>query len=214
MARLRIPGISISIDGFVAGPRQSLENPLGVGGQRLHQWMFDTKTFREASGLEGGTTGVDDEVFADDSDPAGALIIGRNMFGPLRGPWPDDEWKGWWGTNPPFGLPVFVLTHHPRESIEMEGGTIFHFVTDGIASALEYALDAGAGKDVDVLGGASTIQQFLRADLVDQLKVIVVPILLGGGERLFDGVESHLERFECTSFVASTAVAHVEFQRR
>ena len=213
VAKLRV-NITISLDGYVAGPEQSLEDPLGKGGEALHTWMVVTRSFREqhASG-EGGTTGLDDERAAAWNDNVGAGIMGRNMFGPVRGPWGDDEWRGWWGDNPPYHYPVFVLTHHPRPPLEMEGGTTFHFVTDGIEAALERASAAAAGKDVIIGGGASTAQQYLRAGLVDELEVHVSPVLLGGGERLFDDIGGGTAGLELVELVASPAVAHYRFAR-
>jgi dihydrofolate reductase len=167
MGTVSVRSFSISLDGFGAGVRQSLENPLGVGGMALHEWAFATRTFRRMFGQEGGSTGIDEDFAARGFENVGAWILGRNMFGPIRGPWPDDAWKGWWGPNPPYHVPVFVLTHHPRDSLVMEGGTTFHFVTDGIQAALERAKSAAKGKDVRIGGGVATIQQFLRARLID-----------------------------------------------
>src|ERR1700716_2945756 len=190
MAKLRVHNLAISLDGFAAGPNQDLDNPLGVGGSRLHEWVFATRTGRRMLGEEGGDEGLDDKFLVEGDIGIGATIMGRNMFGHIRGPWKDEQWTGWWGDNPPYHHPVFVLTHHPRPSIEMQGGTIFHFVTDGIEIALERALDAAKGQDVRLGGGASTIQQYLRAQLIDEMHVAVVPVLLGGGERLFDHVDA------------------------
>src|SRR5215216_5732800 len=166
--RLRVHCFSISLDGFGAGPNQTIENPLGVGGESLHQWFFPTRTFRQMTGEAGGTTGVDEAFAVRGFENIGAWILGRNMFGPVRGEWPDDKWKGWWGDNPPYHVPVFVLTHHARAPITMKGGTTFHFVTDGIPSALRQAREAAKGKDVRVGGGVSTIQQYLREGLIDE----------------------------------------------
>ena len=215
MARLRVHNFSMSLDGYVAGPDQSIEDPLGVGGTRLHEWAFVTRSFRRAHGGEGGETGIDDDWIARGEADIGATIMGRNMFGPIRGPWPDDDWEGWWGDDPPFHHPVFVLTHHPRESVRMEGGTTFHFVTDGIRAALQRALEAADGRDVRLGGGASTVRQYLRAGLVDELHLAIVPVLLGSGERLFTGFGSGLpSRYECVEFAGSEAVAHVRLTRR
>ncbi|HEY7135254.1 MAG TPA: dihydrofolate reductase family protein [Acidimicrobiia bacterium] len=214
MAKLRVHNFSMSLDGYVAGPDQSLEHPLGVGGQRLHEWIFRTRTGRHTIlGTEGGETGIDDDFVARGLEGFGAEIMGRNMFGPVRGPWTDDSWTGWWGDEPPFHYPVFVLTHHPRPSIEMEGGTVFHFVTDRIEVARERALDAAAGADVRVGGGGATIREFLRAGLLDELHLAVVPTLLGRGERLFDGTDVAAQGYECVELVASASVAHVRLAR-
>ena len=213
VAKLRV-NITISLDGYVAGPEQSLEDPLGKGGEALHTWMVVTRSFREQHGSgEGATTGLDDERAAAWNENVGAGIMGRNMFGPVRGPWGDDDWRGWWGDNPPYHYPVFVLTHHARPPLEMEGGTTFHFVTDGIEAALERASAAAAGKDVIIGGGASTAQQYLRAGLVDELEVHVSPVLLGGGERLFDDIGGGTAGLELVDLVASPAVAHYRFAR-
>ena len=179
----------MSLDGYVAGADQSIDDPLGKGGEALHEWAVATRSFREQHDLDGGEATADDEQVAAWHENVGATIMGRNMFGPVRGPWQNEEWRGWWGEDPPFHTPVFVLTHHARPPLEMEGGTTFHFVTDGIESALERAVAAAEGKDVTIGGGASTAQQYLRADFVDELTVHVVPVLLGGGERLFDHLD-------------------------
>jgi dihydrofolate reductase len=213
MAKLRVHNLAISLDGFAAGPNQDLDNPLGVGGTRLHEWVFATRTGKAMLGEEGGDEGLDDKFLVEGDVGIGATIMGRNMFGHLRGPWKDDQWTGWWGDNPPYHHPVFVLTHHARPSIEMQGGTIFHFVTDGIETALERALDAANGQDVRLGGGASTIQQYLRAQLIDEMHVAVVPVLLGGGERLFDHVDA-AEAYECVEFVSSPSVGHVRLARK
>src|SRR3954471_11937249 len=178
--------MTMSLDGYVAGPNQTLENPMGERAGELHAWAFATRSFRQQHGMEGGVASIDDDVIAESMRNIGATIMGRNMFGPIRGSWGDETWKGWWGDDPPFHAPVFVLTSHPREPLEMEGGTTFHFVTEGIDAALESAKKAAGEKDVNIGGGASTAQQFLKANLVDQLEVHVAPILLGGGSRLFD----------------------------
>src|SRR5215813_13335701 len=189
MPKLRVHGFAISLDGYGAGPRQDLENPLGVGGIALHEWVFPTLTFRKIHGKDGGTTGPDDDFAARGFENVGAWIMGRNMFGPVRGPWPDESWRGWWGKNPPYHCPTFVLTHHARTPLEMEGGTVFHFVTDGIHEALERARDAAGGKDVRLGGGVATIREYLRAGLVDELHIAVSPRLLGRGEHLFAGID-------------------------
>jgi dihydrofolate reductase len=189
MPKLRVHNISMSLDGYAAGPDQSIDHPLGVGGERLHEWVFATRYGRAMLGEEGGEKGVDDDYLVRGDEGIGATIMGRNMFGPIRGPWPDESWTGWWGETPPYGHPVFVLTHHPRPSVEMAGGTVFHFVTDGIDAALERAFEAAGGQDVRLAGGADTIQQYVRAGLVDELHVAVVPVLLGSGQRLLDGID-------------------------
>jgi len=203
----------MSLDGYAAGPDQSLEEPLGKGGEALHEWAIATRSWREQHGQEGGESGVDDRQAVGWSENLGAVVMGRNMFGPVRGPWPDDQWRGWWGDDPPYHTPVFVLTHHERPPLEMEGGTTFHFVTDGIESALERALAAADGKDVTIVGGASTVQQYLRADLVDELSVHVAPVLLGGGERLFDNLGGGPVGLEPVELEASPAAAHFRYAR-
>jgi len=213
MPKLRVHNIAMSVDGYVAGPEQSLDDPLGKGGRRLHEWVFETRFGREMIGEAGGDEGIDHEFLARGVVGIGATIMGRNMFGPIRGHWVDDEWKGWWGDEPPYHHPVFVLTHHPRAPIAMNGGTTFYFVTDGIESALAQAFDAAAGQDVRVGGGASTVQQYLRAGVVDEMHVVIVPILLGRGERLFANLAGGPEGMECAEFVASPSVAHVRFTK-
>lgn len=189
MSQLRVHCFGLSVDGFGAGPDQSLDEPLGVGGEALHEWFFPTRTFKQMTGEEGGTTGVDEEFAARGFRNIGAWILGRNMFSPSRGDWPDDGWKGWWGDNPPYHVPVFVLTHHARPSIPMAGGTTFHFVTDGIHAALQRAREAAGDLDVRVGGGAATIRQYLQAGLVDQLHLAIAPIVLGSGESLLSGID-------------------------
>ncbi|MBA9002112.1 dihydrofolate reductase family protein [Thermomonospora cellulosilytica] len=214
MPKLRAHNISVSLDGYMAGPGQGLENPLGVGGERLHTWAFQTRSAREMHGMSGGDEGLDNDFMKQGDAGIGATIMGRNMYGPVRGPWDaENEWKGWWGDNPPYHHPVFVLTHHPHPSITMEGGTTFHFVTEGIEVALERAFEAAGGADVRLGGGASTIQQYMRAGLLDELHFVIVPILLGGGERLFDNLDGGAEGYECTEFVSSPAVTHVRLTR-
>jgi dihydrofolate reductase len=214
MPKLRVHNFAISLDGYGAGPDQSLENPLGRGAERiLHGWIFETRYGRRMIGEEGGSTGVDDAFLARGDDNIGAHVMGRNMFGPVRGEWESSDWKGWWGDNPPYHHPVFVLTHHAHDPIEMEGGTTFYFVTDGIESALAQAFDAARGQDVRVGGGVSTVQQYVRAGLVDELHVPVAPVLLGSGERLFDGLEDAFDGYECTELVTSGSVAHFVFSR-
>lgn len=214
MAKLRVHNLAVSLDGYAAGPDQSLDNPLGVGGPRLHEWAIATRTWRQLHGMEGGDAGVDDDFIARGDEQVGATIMGRNMFGPSRGPWPDDGWKGWWGDEPPYHHPVFVLTHHPRPPIPMAGGTIFHFVDDGIESALAQATAAAGGKDVRLGGGPATIRQYLRAHLVDEVHVAIVPILLGGGERPFDDLGAAVDGYERVELVGSAAVAHVVLKQK
>lgn len=214
MTRVRVESFTISLDGYGAGPSQDIDNPLGVGGTDLHQWAFPTRTFqRIVFGTEGGTTGIDDDFAARGFQNVGAWILGRNMFGPIRGPWPDMNWKGWWGTNPPYHVPVFVLTHHARPPIEMEGNTTFHFVTGGIREALGRAREAASGGDVRIGGGANTIQQYLHEGLIDELHVAIAPVLLGDGERLFDKVNLRALGYECVDFVASEKATHVVLRR-
>ncbi len=213
MGKVQVYSFSISLDGYGAGAAQSLDNPLGVGGMALHEWAFATQTFRRMFGQEGGSTGVDDSFAARGFENVGAWILGRNMFGPVRGPWPDDTWKGWWGENPPYHVPVFVLTHHPRESIVMEGDTTFHFVTDGIHAALERARAAANGKDVRIGGGVATIQQFLRAQLIDELHIAISPVLLGSGERLFGDLNMVELGYQCSEHVGTEKATHVILRR-
>jgi dihydrofolate reductase len=213
MPKLRVHNFAISLDGYGAGRDQSTDNPLGVGGERLHEWAFATRTFRQVHGVEGGDEGLDDQFAARGDVGIGATIMGRNMFGPIRGPWGDDQWTGWWGDDPPFHHPVFVLTHHPRPSITMQGGTTFHFVDDGIEAALQRAFEAADGNDVRLGGGPATIQQYLRAGLVDELHLAIVPTLLGGGERFFEHLGTGPALYECLEFVNSGSVAHARLVR-
>ncbi len=215
MARVRVEGFTISLDGYGAGPDQDINNPLGVGGTGLHQWLVTTRTFQQLhSDAEGGTTGVDDDFAARGFKNVGAWILGRNMFGPIRGEWPDMNWKGWWGDNPPYHVPTFILTHHARDPIEMEGGTTFHFVTGGIHEALERARAAANGKDVRIGGGPATIQQYLRAGLIDELHIAISPVLLGRGERLFEGVDARALGYECVECVPTEKATHVVLRRQ
>ncbi|OGA17741.1 MAG: deaminase [Betaproteobacteria bacterium RIFCSPLOWO2_12_FULL_63_13] len=214
MTQVRVESFTVSIDGYGAGPGQDIDNPLGVGGRDLHQWAFPTRTFQRALfGAEGGTTGIDEDFAARGFRNIGAWILGRNMFGPIRGPWPDMNWKGWWGENPPYQVPVFVLTHHARASIEMEGNTTFHFVTGGIHEALERARKAANGMDVRIGGGPATIRQYLRAGLIDEMHIAIAPVLLGSGERLFDGVDARALGYVCVQFVPSEKATHVVLRR-
>ncbi|MFF3109364.1 dihydrofolate reductase family protein [Kitasatospora sp. NPDC057904] len=213
MSRVRVHNFSISLDGYGTGEGQSLDQPFGHAGTRLHQWFFGTRTFREMQGAEGGSTGVDDAVARAWGEGIGAEIMGRRKFGPQQGPWEDHDWTGWWGANPPFHTPVFVLTHHPRPSVEMDGGTTFHFVDGTPHEVLHQAREAAGGLDVRIGGGPSTVRAFLAADLVDHLHVVVVPIVLGRGERLWDGLEGLEERFQVESVTTPSGVTHVTFTR-
>jgi len=209
-----VESFTISIDGYAAGPDQDLNNPLGVGGTNLHQWFIPTRTFQAIHGAGDGTTGVDDDFAARGFRNVGAWILGRNMFGPVRGPWPDMNWKGWWGDNPPYHVPVFVLTHHARPSIQMEGGTTFHFVTGGIHEALDRAREAANGMDVRIGGGAHVVRQYLQAALIDELHIAISPIMLGRGERLFEGADLPALGYECIGFTGTEKASHVVLRRR
>ena len=211
MSRLRVASFSVSLDGFCAGVQQSLENPLGIGGLALHEWVFKTDTFQKMFGTEPGATGLDNDFAARGFDNVGAWILGRNMFGPVRGPWPDENWRGWWGTNPPYHSEVFVLTHHPRNSLVMEGGTTFHFVTEDIHVALDRARKAAAGKDVRLGGGAYTVREYLQAGLIDELHLAFAPVLLGSGENLFQGLDLVALGYRCSEHVSSESAMHVVF---
>jgi dihydrofolate reductase len=213
MSKLRVHGFSISIDGYGAGPNQDLQNPLGVGGVALHEWLFGTKTFQAMVGKDGGSTGIDDDFAARGFENVGASILGRNMFGPVRGPWPDDAWKGWWGSNPPYHTPVFVLTHHDRAPIEMEGGTTFYFVTDGIASALRQANEVARGRDVRLGGGVSIIRAYLAAGLVDEIHLAIAPVLLGAGEHLLHDIDLPRLGYRCVAHAPSAAAIHVVLKK-
>ena len=214
MSRLLVRGFTISLDGYGAGPNQTREAPLGAGGEELHDWLVNTRTFKRYQRAEGGSTGIDEDFAALGFADFGAWIMGRNMFGPVRGPWPDDSWKGWWGKNPPYHSPVFVLTHHPRKSVEMEGGTVFHFVTGGTREAMARATKAAAGRDVQVSGGVSTLRQYLEAELIDELNFAISPVLLGSGEHLLHGLDLVALGYECTSHVPTAAATHVTLTRR
>jgi dihydrofolate reductase len=214
MPKLRVQCFAISLDGYGAGPEQSLKNPLGVGGETLHEWFVPTRTFQAMLGKDGGTTGPDDDFAARGMANIGAWILGRNMFGPVRGPWPDEAWKGWWGDNPPYHVPVFVLTHYPRSSIAMTGGTTFHFVTDGIEAALKRAFESAGGKDVRVGGGVATIRDYLRAGLVDEMHLAISPVLLGSGEHLLGDIDLTKLGFTCSEHVPTANATHVVLTRR
>jgi dihydrofolate reductase len=214
MSRLRVECFCVSLDGYGAGPNQDLANPLGVGAMGLHGWFRATRTFQRLFGNDGGSTGIDDAFAARGFDNIGASILGRNMFGPVRGPWPDDAWKGWWGDNPPYHSPVFVLTHHPRDPIAMSGGTTFHFVTDGIHAALERAREAALGKDIRLGGGVATIRQYLLAGLVDEMHLAISPVLLGCGEHLLAGINLPALGYQCIEHVATPDATHVIVAKR
>ncbi|MEU2486158.1 dihydrofolate reductase family protein [Streptomyces sp. NPDC012617] len=213
MPRVRVHNFSVSVDGFATGEGQSPDAPFGHAGTRLHEWFFPTRTFQRMLGKPGGSTGADDAIASTWEAGIGAEIMGRNKFGPLRGPWENDDWKGWWGPNPPFHTPVFVLTHHPRPSVEMEGGTTFHFIDATPQEALRQAREAAGGLDVRIGGGPSTVREFLAEDLVDHLHVAVVPIVLGRGERLWDGLEGLEKRFRAESVTTPGGVTHMTFTR-
>lgn len=209
MSKVKVASFGMSIDGFSAGARQSLDDPLGVGGPSLMQWMFPTRTFQQMHGGGGGETGIDDDFAARGFANVGAWILGRNMFGPVRGPWTDESWKGWWGDQPPYHVPVYVLTHHARAPIEMQGGTTFHFITDGIHAALDAAQKAASDRDVRIGGGADTVRQYLRAGLVEEMHLALSPTLLGQGEALLTGIDLTELGFKCTEHVATRRATHV-----
>ena len=214
MSIVKVSCIGVSLDGFSAGPQQSLENPLGVGGPALMGWAFPTRTMqRMVFGVDGGETGIDDDFAARGFANTGAWILGRNMFGPVRGPWPDDSWKGWWGDEPPYHVPVFVLTHHAREPLVMKGGTTFHFVTDGIDSAVKQAISAANGKDVRVGGGVATVRQLLSASRIDDMHLALRPVLLGGGEPLFQGLDMHALGYRCDKVIPGERATHMFLRR-
>ena len=214
MAQLRVRSFGVSIDGFGAGPEQSLENPLGVRGPELMEWFFATRAWRRMHGEGGGESGVDDQVAEESMAGLGAWILGRNMFGPIRGPWPDESWKGWWGEEPPYRCPVFVLTHHARAPLPMKGGTVFHFVTDGIRAALERARAAAGDRDIRLGGGVATIRQFLQARFIDELHLAIRPVLLGSGENLLNGIDTRALGYECTKHVTGERAMHVFLRKR
>ena len=214
MARLRVHNFTLSLDGYGAGPSQDRDNPLGIGGGTLHGWAWATRSMRRMFGLEGGSTGIDDEFAARGEQGIGAWILGRNMFGPVRGPWPDGSWRGWWGEEPPYHVPVFVLTHHARAPLEMRGGTTFYFVTEGIEAALAQAIEAANGLDVRVGGGVATVRQYLAARRIDELHLAFSPVLLGAGESLFAGLDLPRLGYACTQHVPTAAATHVVLTRR
>lgn len=215
MSKLRVHSFAVSLDGYGAGPDQDLQNPLGVGGPELMEWFFNTRVWREMHGLgDGGETGIDNSFAEKGFQDIGAWILGRNMFGPIRDSWPDEDWKGWWGEEPPYHVPVFVLTHHPRAPLEMAGGTTFYFVTEGIESALKQAKAAAGARDVRLGGGVATIRQYLQAGLIDELHLVSRPVLLGSGENLFNGIDLRALGYECTGSVAGERATHVMLRKR
>ena len=213
MARLRVHNFTVSLDGFAAGPRQSPEHPLGVGGLQLHEWIFQTRSFHNLQGQGGGETGVNDDLFRARTIGVGATIMGRNMFGPVRGPWPDESWRGWWGEDPPFGHDVFVLTRHGRADLAMGNGTTFRFVDAAPHAALELAMRAADGRDVVLAGGAATIRRFLASKLVDEMHLAIAPVLLDEGERLFDRLPAAADGYSCSGLTCSAGIAHARITR-
>jgi dihydrofolate reductase len=213
MSRIRVQSFFVSLDGFAAGPNQDLQNPLGVRGPEIAEWFLQTRVWRSMHGLEGGETGVDNEMAERGFEGIGAWILGRNMFGPVRGPWPDESWRGWWGEEPPYHVPAFVLTHHPRPPLEMKGGTTFYFVTDGMEAALGAARKAAGDRDIRVGGGVSTVQQFLRARLVDEMHLAVRPIVIGEGENLWRGIDLHALGYKVDEHVAGERALHIFIRR-
>ncbi len=213
MTKVIVSGFSLSVDGYGAGPDQSLEDPLGKRGEEMHTWMVGTRMFHEMLGKDGGSTGVDNDYATRSMEGFGAFIMGRNMFGPIRGDWPDENWKGWWGDNPPYHAPTFVLTHYSRDPIEMEGGTVFHFVTDGIEAALEQARAAANDRNVKIGGGVSTVRQYLQAGLVDEMHLAISPVVFGQGEALFAGLDLPALGFSVTEHAATDAATHIVLAR-
>ncbi len=214
MSKLRVQSFSVSLDGYSAGPSQDLQNPLGIRGPELMEWFFPTQVFKSRHGGAGGETGIDNDMAAQGFSGIGAWIIGRNMFGPIRGPWPDEAWRGWWGEEPPYHVPVFVLTHHPRAPLKMAGGTEFRFVTEGLHAALDQARRAAGGRDVRLGGGVSTVRQYLQAGLVDELHLALRPVLMGAGEHLWRDLDLHALGYECTHTVAGERATHVFLRKR
>ena len=214
MTRVRVENFTISLDGYGAGPDQTIDNPLGIGGEVLHDWIISTRSWRRMHGMEGGASGIDDDFAARGLNNFGAWIMGRNMFGPVRGPWTDMTWRGWWDEEPPFACPVFILTHHPRPPIEMKNGTIFHFVTEGIHHALALARQAAGGKDVWIGGGVNTIRQYLQESLIDELHIAIAPILLGRGEAFFRDLDLPALGYRCADHAGSEAAIHVILKRK
>jgi dihydrofolate reductase len=214
MSKLRVQSFAVSIDGYGAGPNQDLNNPLGVGGPELMEWFFPTRFWRAMQGQSGGETGIDNAMAEQGFAGIGAWILGRNMFGPVRGPWPDDSWQGWWGDEPPYHTPVFVLTHHARKPLAMAGGTEFRFVTDGVHAAYEQAMAAAGGRDVRLGGGVATVREFLRERLIDELHLAVRPVVMGNGENLFNGIDVRALGYECDKSVAGERATHITLRRR
>lgn len=213
VTKVKVAGFGVSIDGFSAGVEQSLNHPLGIRGDEIFQWFFPTRAFREMLGKEGGETGVDNEFGRRAMEGFGAFILGRNMFGPIRGEWPDDQWKGWWGDNPPYHAPTFILTHYSRPPIEMLGGTTFHFVTDGIESALQQAREAAGSKDIKIGGGVQTVRQYIQAGYVDEIHLAVAPIALGQGESLFSGLDLRSLGYRTVEHIATDRATHIVFAK-
>jgi dihydrofolate reductase len=214
VSKVRVQSFAMSIDGYGAGPSQDLQHPLGVNGPELMEWFFHTRVWRQMHGQPDGETGVDNDMAERSFAGVGAWVLGRNMFGPVRGPWPDDSWKGWWGDEPPYHTPVFVLTHHSRPALRMAGGTVFHFVTEGIDAALAQAKAAARGRDVRVGGGVATIRQYLRAGLIDEVHLAIRPVLLGAGEHLLGGIDLRALGYECVRHVAGERATHVFMVKR
>jgi dihydrofolate reductase len=213
MSKVVVQSFAVSVDGFSAGPDQDIDNPLGVNGPEMFEWFFPTRTFREMHGLEGGETGIDDSFAAKGMSGKGAWILGRNMFGPIRGPWPDENWRGWWGDEPPYHVPVFVLTHYPREPLQMKGGTTFYFITDGIESALEKARAAAGDLDVRIGGGPATVRQFLEKGLIDEMHLAMRPVILGSGEPLFRDLDLRKLGYTCTGSTPGERTNHLLIER-
>lgn len=213
MSKVRVAAFSLSIDGFGAGPDQTVNDPLGKRGSELHEWFFATRTFRAMVGQGGGSDGVDEKYASAGNTGFGAFILGRNMFGPVRGDWPDETWKGWWGDNPPYHAPTFILTHYPRAPIVMEGGTIFHFVTGGIEDALEQAKATAGGKDIKIGGGVSTVRQYLQAGLIDEMHFAIAPVMLGRGEAMFAGIDLPSLGFHVTAHEATENATHIVLRK-
>jgi dihydrofolate reductase len=213
MTKVRVAAFAVSLDGFAAGPHQDLEHPLGVGGPELFEWFFATRVWAEKQGDAGGETGIDNRMAEQSFQGLGAWIMGRNMFGPIRGPWPDDAWKGWWGEEPPYHTPVFVLTHHPRPPLRMKGGTEFRFVTDGVQAALDQARAAAGNRDIRIGGGAATVRQYLAARLIDELHLAIRPVVLGAGEPLWSGLDLRKLGYKCVDSVAGERATHVFLRR-
>jgi dihydrofolate reductase len=214
MPKLRVQSFAVSLDGYGAGPNQDLQNPIGVPGLELFEWFFQTLAWRKMHGMEGGETGIDNDMAEEGFKGIGAWILGRNMFGPIRGPWLDDNWKGWWGAEPPYHVPVFVLTNYARPSLEMAGGTTFHFVTGGIRAALAQASAAAGAQDVRLGGGVATVRQYLSAGLIDELHLVMRPVLLGAGENLMQGIDLRTLGYECAKSVAGERATHVFLRKK